>query len=40
MHVVAVAVDSFPISVESGGKAIEVSRSVIESRYFNSVFAL
>ena len=37
---VAVAVNGFPVSVDSGGKAIKMDRSVVESRYLKSVFAL
>jgi len=37
---VAVAVNSFPVPVESGGKAIKMDRGIVESRYLNSVFAL
>ena len=40
MCAVAIAVNGFPVSVESGGKAIKMDRCVIESRYLNSVFAL
>ena len=40
MCAIAVAVNGFPVSVESGRKAIKVDRSVVESRYLNSVFVL